>query len=127
MLCLVSKFVIILRVPLNVHAWMVTNYRKMDTVVQVCEFQIVSIHLIFYALCLYLSVSLSLSPSLSLSDLSIDINECLAAALESANLCESDQNTQCVNNDGSYDCVCVPGYNRVNGSCQRKLHELFLS
>ena len=71
-----------------------------------------------------LSVCISLyrSLSLSLSDLSIDINECLAAALESANLCESNQNTQCVNNDGSYDCVCVPGYNRVNGSCHRKLH-----
>ena len=50
-----------------------------------------------------------------------DINECLVAAMESVNLCENNQNTQCINNIGSYDCVCVPGYNRVNGSCQRKL------
>lgn len=50
----------------------------------------------------------------------LDINECLAAALELSNLCESDQNTKCVNNIGSYECVCVPGYVRDNGTCQRK-------
>ena len=48
------------------------------------------------------------------------------AALESADLCESDKNYQCVNMEGSFDCVCVPGYTSVNGSCERELHYFHL-
>ena len=55
-----------------------------------------------------------------------DIDECLAAALEGMDVCESDKNSQCLNTEGSFDCVCVPGYVVTNGSCQRKLEECFL-
>ena len=59
----------------------------------------------------------------------IDIDECLEAAFDAMDLCQNDKNARCVNTDGSFDCICVPGYTRtVNGSCQRELishiHEL---
>ena len=50
-----------------------------------------------------------------------DIDECTDAALNAVDLCENDTNTQCSNNEGSFECVCVPGYSRTNGTCQRKL------
>lgn len=51
----------------------------------------------------------------------LDIDECLVAALNATDLCEGVENSQCVNTEGSYDCVCVPGYTLVNGSCEREL------
>ena len=50
-----------------------------------------------------------------------DINECFEAALRAADACEDDPNTQCINDEGSFNCSCVPGYHRVNNECQRKL------
>ena len=52
--------------------------------------------------------------NLSLSD----IDECLVAALSSTDLCISDTNSLCVNKDGSYECICAPGFERENGTCQ---------
>ena len=49
-----------------------------------------------------------------------DIDECLEAALKSENLC--DINAQCINKDGSFECPCVPGYEVVNDTCQRKYY-----
>lgn len=50
-----------------------------------------------------------------------DIDDCLVAALMNTDLCENDENTQCVNLDGSYKCICAPGFDRENGTCQREL------
>ena len=50
-----------------------------------------------------------------------DIDDCLVAALMNTDLCENDENTQCVNLDGSYECICAPGFDRENGTCQREL------
>ena len=47
-----------------------------------------------------------------------DIDECLIAAITNTDLCQDDVNAQCVNLVGSYECVCVPGFERVNGTCQ---------
>ena len=47
-----------------------------------------------------------------------DINECMEAAFNSEYLC--DKNTHCVNKEGSFECPCVPGYEFVNDTCQRK-------
>ena len=49
-----------------------------------------------------------------------DIDECFEAALMSTDLCAHDKNTQCMNLEGSYECTCVPGYSRENGTCQSK-------
>lgn len=49
-----------------------------------------------------------------------DINECLDAALNAVDLCAEDPNTQCLNAEGSFQCICVPGFVRENGTCQRK-------
>ena len=51
----------------------------------------------------------------------VDINECFEAALRAADACEDDANTQCINDEGSFNCTCVPGYHRVGDECQRKL------
>lgn len=48
----------------------------------------------------------------------VDIDECLEAALNSENMC--DINAQCINKNGSFECPCVPGYEVVNSTCQRK-------
>ena len=50
----------------------------------------------------------------------IDIDECLEAALASFVLC-TELNAQCVNTDGSFECVCVDGYELVDGECKRKI------
>ena len=47
-----------------------------------------------------------------------DIDECLQATYESKQLCSN--NTYCVNIPGSFDCVCIPGYEDVDGVCSRK-------
>ena len=53
-----------------------------------------------------------------LCNIIVDIDECLEAALSSVDLC--DQNSQCVNSDGSFSCICVPGYEEINGTCSRE-------
>ena len=51
------------------------------------------------------------------------------AALNATDLCEGVENSQCVNTEGSYDCICVPGYTLVNESCEREwysyLHAIY--
>lgn len=49
----------------------------------------------------------------------IDIDECREAALESSVIC-TQANTQCLNTNGSFECVCVGGYEPVDGECERK-------
>ena len=50
----------------------------------------------------------------------LDIDECREAALVGTVIC-TQENTQCMNTDGSFECVCVPGYNQtMDGECQRK-------
>ncbi len=53
---------------------------------------------------------------------SLDIDECFEAAVSSPpiNLCENSPNSQCVNNIGSFNCTCVPGYTLDDGKCERK-------
>ena len=50
-----------------------------------------------------------------------DIDECLEAALNAVDLCVDDQNTQCSNREGSFECICVPGFARENGTCHGKI------
>ena len=50
-----------------------------------------------------------------------DIDECFQAAIIALRICEDGTNTQCLNVEGSFDCTCVPGHHRVNGTCQRKI------
>lgn len=49
-----------------------------------------------------------------------DKDECTEAAFDAVNLCETDLNTQCLNTEGSFECVCAPGHTRINETCQRK-------
>ena len=51
-----------------------------------------------------------------------DKDECLEAAHQGINICEMDENSQCLNLEGSYECSCVSGYLNVNGTCQRKTY-----
>lgn len=53
--------------------------------------------------------------------INLDIDECLVAALESLVICMH-INTQCVNSNGSFECVCVDGYESVDGECQREIN-----
>ena len=46
-----------------------------------------------------------------------DVNECLEAVANQRDICPA--NTACVNKIGSFQCVCVPGYELVDGTCQR--------
>ncbi len=41
------------------------------------------------------------------------------AVLEGVVICV-EENTECVNNEGSFACVCVGGYELTDGKCQRK-------
>ncbi len=51
-----------------------------------------------------------------------DIDECFVAAVEATPICESDPNTQCINSDGSFECLCVQGFLlNKNGTCEREL------
>ena len=54
-----------------------------------------------------------------LSYLYADVDECLEAVANQRDLCPA--NTVCVNTIGSFQCVCVPGYELVDGTCQRML------
>ena len=47
-----------------------------------------------------------------------DVNECLEAVANQRDICPA--NTVCVNTIGSFQCVCVPGYELVDGTCRRK-------
>ena len=47
-----------------------------------------------------------------------DFDECLEAVANQRDICQA--NTACVNTIGSFQCVCVPGYELVDGICQRK-------
>jgi hypothetical protein len=49
----------------------------------------------------------------------IDIDECRLAALASSVICTR-ANTRCLNRDGSFECVCVAGYEPVDGECERE-------
>ena len=60
-------------------------------------------------------------PDVYLYIIKLDVDECFMAAIEAIDLCESNQNSQCVNTEGSFDCSCVPGYIDVNGTCEREL------
>ena len=51
-----------------------------------------------------------------LHSFSIDIDECYEAALRDVELCG--RSGQCVNTDGSYNCVCATGTTLKNGICQ---------
>ena len=50
--------------------------------------------------------------------ISADIDECEDAAREGMVLCVD--NSKCINTRGSYNCTCFDGYNKINGSCERK-------
>lgn len=58
----------------------------------------------------------------SLVSQSTDTNECFLAALTSIDVCENDENAECVNTAGFYNCSCVPGYERINGSCHSEYY-----
>ena len=60
--------------------------------------------------------SLLISSVISLSQ---DIDECREAALMSSVICPQ-PNTQCVNTNGSFQCVCVDGYEVAETECQRE-------
>ena len=49
----------------------------------------------------------------------IDIDECLLSS-NKENICP-DPTTSCVNNLGSYSCVCKPGYTKANTSVNIKI------
>ena len=45
-----------------------------------------------------------------------DVNECVEAVAIQRDICPA--NTACVNTIGSFQCVRVPGYELVDGTCQ---------
>ena len=47
-----------------------------------------------------------------------DIDECHEAALEDTGLCG--RNGNCINSEGSYDCICATGSALEDGTCQCK-------
>ena len=47
-----------------------------------------------------------------------DVDECLEAVANQRDICPA--NTVCINTIGSFQCVCVPGYELVDGTCRRK-------
>ena len=54
----------------------------------------------------------------------LDIDECLVAAVQAVDVCVNVTNSQCVNTEGSFECICVPGYIVVNETCERELHNI---
>ena len=49
----------------------------------------------------------------------IDVNEC---AHSSANNCSAVDNEECHNVEGSYQCDCVAGFERIQGICKGIMH-----
>lgn len=47
-----------------------------------------------------------------------DIDECTEAALNAVDLCETEPNTECLNTEGSFECICAPGFIKMNDVCQ---------
>lgn len=47
-----------------------------------------------------------------------DVNECLP---DGGRMACPDVGARCENNQGSFDCRCIPGYTRINNSCVGKL------
>lgn len=47
------------------------------------------------------------------------IDECRVAALSNLVICMQD-NTECRNTPGDFECICVDGYELMGGACERE-------
>ena len=54
-----------------------------------------------------------------------DIDECKLASLNNTDLCSGVM--QCVNTEGSYQCLCPYGFTNTNGSCLSKYNFTLMS
>ena len=108
------------KVRLCAVAGVAINCKRMGKLAKV----LLGIAFVIITSCQFLSLfpnTLSLSLTHTHTHTHTDIDECFVAAVEGTDLCENETNSRCVNSEGSFDCVCVPGYTVVNGTCQRKL------